>query len=90
MDESLTRSYRIVGGLAKREGLRVIGSVGSDQKVELMKNEFGFDHVFNYKKQSTLDELRKFEPIQIYFDNVRCKSGLGGGEKRTAAGIETE
>ncbi|KAG0150614.1 hypothetical protein CROQUDRAFT_37983 [Cronartium quercuum f. sp. fusiforme G11] len=61
---------QIVGQLAKREGLKVIGSCGSDEKVEYLKNELDFDYAFNYKTCKTLDELKKFEPINIYWDSV--------------------
>lgn len=37
---------QIVGQLAKREGLKVIGSAGSDAKVDFLKS-LGFDVVFN-------------------------------------------
>lgn len=62
----------IVGQLAKREGLRVIGSVGSDEKVAFIKNELGFDEAFNYKTEPPLAALKKYAPegIDIYFDNV--------------------
>merc|ERR1712057_121394 len=33
---------QIVGQLAKHEGLRVIGSVGSDEKLEFLTKELGF------------------------------------------------
>ncbi|GAA5994709.1 MDR family NADP-dependent oxidoreductase [Rhodotorula paludigena] len=59
---------QIVGQLAKRDGLKVIGSAGSDDKVEFLK-ELGFDIAFNYKKQSTLDVLKENE-VDIFFDNV--------------------
>ncbi|CAZ85126.1 unnamed protein product [Tuber melanosporum] len=70
----------IVGQLAKREGLRVIGSVGSDEKVAYIKNELKFDAAFNYKTTSTDDALGKYAPdgIDIYYDNV-------GGEALDAA-----
>lgn len=61
---------QIVAQLAKREGLKVIGSCGSDEKVEYLKNELKFDHAFNYKTSNNLQELKKFEPIDIYWDNV--------------------
>ncbi|CUS12069.1 unnamed protein product [Tuber aestivum] len=70
----------IVGQLAKREGLRVIGSAGSDEKVAYIKNELKFDEAFNYKSISTDEALRKYAPegIDIYYDNV-------GGEALDAA-----
>ncbi|KAG1735111.1 uncharacterized protein EDB91DRAFT_569220 [Suillus paluster] len=55
--------------LAKAQGLKVIASCGSDQKVSLVKS-LGADHVFNYKTANTAAELRMHGPIDIYFDNV--------------------
>ena len=71
---------QIVGQLAKREGLIVIGSVGSEEKVELAKNKLKFDEVFNYKTTSNGEALKRLAPqgIDIYFDNV-------GGEALEAA-----
>ncbi|TLD22846.1 hypothetical protein PspLS_07139 [Pyricularia sp. CBS 133598] len=62
---------QVVGQLAKREGLTVIGSVGSDEKVEYCK-DLGFDHVFNYKKESPDAALTRLAPngIDIYYENV--------------------
>ncbi|KAF9157152.1 hypothetical protein DFQ26_009093 [Actinomortierella ambigua] len=39
----------LAGQLAKRKGLRVIGSAGSQAKLDYLLNELGFDEVFNYK-----------------------------------------
>ncbi|PPQ71633.1 hypothetical protein CVT26_010594 [Gymnopilus dilepis] len=55
--------------LAKRQGLRVIGSAGSDEKVEFMK-DIGADVCFNYKTTCTRDVLLKEGGIDIYWDNV--------------------
>lgn len=62
----------MVGQLAKREGLRVVGSAGSDEKVAFIKNELGFDEAFNYKTESPWAALKKYAPegIDIYYDNV--------------------
>ncbi|KAF9970465.1 hypothetical protein BGZ73_006818 [Actinomortierella ambigua] len=62
---------QLVGQLAKLEGLHVIGSAGSDDKVAYLK-EIGFDYAFNYKTSNTLDELHKAAPngVDIYFENV--------------------
>lgn len=64
--------------LAKREGLKVIGSAGSDDKVQWLKDELNFDHAFNYKTADAKAELAKFDPLNIYFDNV-------GGDQLEAA-----
>lgn len=63
---------QIVGQICKNEGLHVIGSVGSDEKLDLITNQLGFDAAFNYKKTSTNDALERLAPdgIDIYYDNV--------------------
>ena len=70
----------IVGQLAKVEGLTVIGSVGSQQKLDFIKNELGFDSGFNYKTERAADALKNLAPdgIDIYYENV-------GGEQLDAA-----
>jgi NADPH-dependent curcumin reductase CurA len=67
---------QIVGQLAKREGLVVIGSVGSDEKLKFVKETLGFSAAFNYKTESpaqglgrVLKELGK-DGLDIYYDNV--------------------
>ncbi len=71
---------QVVGQIAKREGLRVIGSVGSDDKLDFIINELGFDGGFNYKKEKTKDALARLAPegLDIYYENV-------GGEQLEAA-----
>lgn len=62
-----------VGQIAKLKGAaRVIGSAGSDDKVKLLVEEYGFDAAFNYKDGSVSEQLRKAAPdgIDVYFDNV--------------------
>lgn len=62
----------VVGQLAKLQGLKVIGFVGSEEKLKWCKEELGFDHVFNYKDTNFSEALSKVVPdgIDIYFDNV--------------------
>ncbi|KAF9552478.1 alcohol dehydrogenase [Agrocybe pediades] len=55
--------------LAKMDGLKVIGSAGSEEKLKFMK-ECGADVVFNYKTSKVADVLKKEGPIDIYWDNV--------------------
>lgn len=71
---------QLVGQLAKHEGLRVIGSVGSDEKLEYITKELGFDGGFNYKKEKPRDALARLAPegLDIYYENV-------GGEHLEAA-----
>ena len=63
---------QIVGQICRNEGLRVIGSVGTDEKLDLITDQLGFDAAFNYKKESTNDALERLAPdgIDIYYDNV--------------------
>ncbi|BCL30886.1 NADP-dependent oxidoreductase [Streptomyces aurantiacus] len=62
-----------VGQLARLKGAsRVIGSAGSDEKVQLLVEEYGFDAAFNYKDGQVSEQLRKAAPdgVDVYFDNV--------------------
>lgn len=59
--------------IAKIKGCRVVGSAGSDQKVEWLLDKIGIDAAFNYKEVDNLaTELHKQCPkgIDIYFENV--------------------
>jgi hypothetical protein len=60
--------------IAKLKGLRVIGSAGSDEKVEWLRS-LGID-AFNYKESPTKEALR--DGVDAYFDNV-------GGDQLEAA-----
>lgn len=55
----------VVVQLAKRDGLKVIGSAGSEEKVAYMK-EIGVDVAFNYKTTDTNAVLEKEGPIDMY------------------------
>ena len=50
--------------LAKLDGMKVIASAGSDEKVKFMK-QIGADVAFNYKTTSTSDILEKEGPIDM-------------------------
>lgn len=58
--------------LAKRGGAFVIGSAGSDDKVQYLLKDIGVDAAFNYKTQDTRVELSKIAKngLDIYFDLV--------------------
>jgi len=62
----------IVGQLAKAEGLRVIGIVGSDEKAEWITQELGFDGAINYKSDNLADQLAELTPngIDVFFENT--------------------
>nr|WSZ95855.1 NADP-dependent oxidoreductase [Streptomyces sp. NBC_00857] len=62
-----------VGQMARLRGAsRVIGSAGSDEKVKLLTEGYGFDAAFNYKNGPVRDQLKEAAPdgIDVYFDNV--------------------
>ncbi|MET7933918.1 NADP-dependent oxidoreductase [Streptomyces sp. NPDC005322] len=62
-----------VGQIAKLKGAsRVVGSAGTDEKVRLLVDEYGFDAAFNYKKGPVTEQLKEAAPdgIDVYFDNV--------------------
>ncbi|KAG9242677.1 hypothetical protein BJ878DRAFT_481812 [Calycina marina] len=66
---------QLVGQLAKHEGLRVIGSVGSDEKLDYIIKELKFDGGFNYKTEKPADALARLAPdgIDIYYENARVQ-----------------
>nr|XP_023895523.1 2-alkenal reductase (NADP(+)-dependent)-like isoform X2 [Quercus suber] len=76
---------QLVGQFAKLMGCYVVGSAGSKEKVDLLRNKFGFDEAFNYKEETDLVGALKRsvssslflsvtwyfpEGIDIYFENV--------------------
>ncbi|KAG1057233.1 hypothetical protein G6F43_000928 [Rhizopus delemar] len=65
---------QLVGQIGKILGLYVVGSAGSDEKVEYLK-EIGFDAAFNYKTKDSAEALKELCPkgIDIYFENVGGK-----------------
>ncbi|MFD5880731.1 NADP-dependent oxidoreductase [Streptomyces yangpuensis] len=63
----------LVGQFAKIKGAsRVVGSAGSDEKVTLLTQKYGFDAAFNYKNGPVAEQLPAAAPegIDVYFDNV--------------------
>ena len=54
------------------QGCRVIGSAGSDEKVNWLTSELGFDYAFNYKTRDWKEALKEAAPngIDCFFDNV--------------------
>ncbi len=63
----------VVGQIAKLQGCHVVGIAGSDEKINLLINEFGFDAAINYK---TTTDMKKAiaaacpKGVDVYFDNV--------------------
>lgn len=63
----------VAGQIAKQHGCRVVGIAGSDEKVNLLKTQFLYDEVINYR---TAPHLQKAiaaacpAGVDCYFDNV--------------------
>jgi len=62
----------VAGQLAKLRGCRVIGSAGSGEKIQFLREECGFDIAFDYKVGPVVEQLKVEAPdgIDVYFDNV--------------------
>jgi NADPH-dependent curcumin reductase CurA len=66
----------VVGQLAKLLGCRVAGSAGSDEKVALLEEEFGYDAGYNYKtSESLMHSVKAVCPdgVDVLFENVGGK-----------------
>lgn len=62
-----------VGQIGKILGCRVIGIAGTDEKVAMLKSEFGFDEAINYNTAKNIKkEIAAVCPngVDVYFDNV--------------------
>ncbi|MBA3750233.1 MAG: NADP-dependent oxidoreductase [Nitrosopumilus sp.] len=64
--------------IAKIKGCHVVGSAGSDEKVNWLLDEVKLDYAFNYKtvgENNLSSELKKACPegVDLYFDNVGGK-----------------
>ena len=66
----------LVGQLAKRKGLKVIGIAGTQEKCAYVTKELGYDACINHKSVSSVMEFREIinkycpDGIDIYFENV--------------------
>lgn len=62
----------IVGQIGKAEGLRVIGTAGSDDKCRWLEDELGFDKAINYKSDKLAEQIAEATPdgVDIYFENT--------------------
>jgi NADPH-dependent curcumin reductase CurA len=69
----------VAAQLARARGARVVGSAGTPEKVDWLR-ELGLDGAFDYRETQPREALRELAPdgIDVYFDNV-------GGETLEAA-----
>jgi NADPH-dependent curcumin reductase CurA len=70
----------VAAQIAKIKGCYVIGSAGTDEKCQWLKEDLGLDVAINYKKGELRASLKAAAPkgIDVYFENV-------GGEHLNAA-----
>ena len=63
----------IAGQIGKIQGCMVVGIAGSDEKVQKMEEEFGFDKGLNYNQEEDMAKALKHictDGVDVYFDNV--------------------
>ncbi|WP_226703213.1 NADP-dependent oxidoreductase [Microbulbifer elongatus] len=62
----------LAGQIAKAEGLRVVGTAGSDEKCRWLEEELGFDKAINYKTHDLAEQLDDACPngIDLFFENT--------------------
>ncbi|MDA9292980.1 NADP-dependent oxidoreductase [bacterium] len=62
----------IAGQVARLAGCRTVGITGSDEKIDWITSELGFDAGVNYKSGDLTAQLAEACPngIDVYFDNV--------------------
>jgi NADPH-dependent curcumin reductase CurA len=63
----------VVAQIAKSKGCRVVGTAGSDQKIDYLERKLGIEKAINYKRTDDIKSaLEKACPdgVDVYFDNV--------------------
>ena len=62
----------MVGQIAKAEGLRVVGTAGTDDKCRWLEEELGFDKAINYKSDDLANQIKAATPdgVDLYFENT--------------------
>jgi NADPH:quinone reductase len=67
----------VVGQIAKIQGCHVLGIAGTDEKIKLLRDQFGFDEAINYRKTTDMQKAIAIacpNGVDIYFDNVGGKT----------------
>ncbi len=63
----------VAGQIARLQGAEVVGITGSDEKCNMLKDQFGFSSAINYKVSGKLrKDISAICPkgVDVYFDNV--------------------
>jgi NADPH-dependent curcumin reductase CurA len=56
----------VVGQIAKLKGATVLGVAGSDDKVEWLKKDLGFDYALNYKDKDFAKKFRECTKVSFH------------------------
>jgi len=83
--------------LAKRRGCEIFATAGSEEKLELLRDEFGVQHAINYRTQDFVSEIQRItgkkQPIHVAFDSLggqvfaRTRGLLAPGGKLVYFGV---
>ncbi len=63
----------VVGQIGKIKGCKVVGIAGTDEKIDMITSEFGFDQGINYKTTENMTKAiseKCPDGVDVYFDNV--------------------
>ena len=62
----------VAGQIARLNGCRVVGIAGTDEKIEWITDDLGFDAGINYATANVADRIGETCPdgVDVYFDNV--------------------
>ncbi len=62
----------VVGQIAKELGCRVVGTAGTDEKCQMLVDDYGYDAAINYKADGFRRAVREACPdgVEVFFDNV--------------------
>ncbi len=63
----------VAGQIGKINGLQVVGIAGTDEKINMLKDKFGFDVGINYKTTGNMKKAIEDacpDGVDVYFDNV--------------------
>ena len=63
----------VVGQIAKLKGATVLGIAGSDDKVQWLKNDLGFDSALNYKSPDFSKQFKEATKVSFIFRELLRK-----------------
>ncbi|CAL5414220.1 unnamed protein product [Camellia sinensis] len=68
---------QLVRQFAKLLGCYVVGSAGTKEKVDLLKNKFEFDEAFNYKEEKDLEAaLKRAKMLDVVLLSMRLRGHI--------------